>query len=152
VRVRHIPEEGKYDQVIQTLELGSGSLTTVLANPALRDILWLPDSRLIFTAIEPDNKSDNLWEVGIDLSSGNPKGKPGRLTNWVGTFPTDLSVTSNGKNLVFLKAFGIASIYVGDFDRNTLTLGTPRRLSFTESYDSPMEPSWGKVPTQTCGC
>ena len=33
----------------------------------------------------------------------------------------------------------MASIYVGDFDKSALSLSTPRRLSYTEAFDNPMD-------------
>jgi Tol biopolymer transport system component len=80
-----------------------------------------------------------LWEVEVDLSSGKPEGVPRRLTNWAGSFVSGLSITSDGKNLVFLKSSVLSSIYIGDFDRSTLTLSNPRRLSFTEALDIPID-------------
>jgi serine/threonine protein kinase/Tol biopolymer transport system component len=139
ISVRHITAEDRYDQAIQTRDLEAGSSTTVVSNSTLTDFLWLPDGQLIFSATEQDNKSDNLWEFEVDVSSGNPKGKPHRLTNWVGSSLGGFSVTSDGRNLVFLKSSQFSSIYIGDFDRSTLTLSTPRRLSFTESSDFPMD-------------
>jgi Tol biopolymer transport system component len=139
ISVRHVTEEGKYDLAIQTLDLKSGSSTTLVSNPTLTDFLWLPNGRLIFSATEPDNKSDNLWEVLVDSNTGKPKDKRRRLTNWVGSSLSGLSVTSDAKSLVFLKDSELSSIYMADFDKNTLTLSTPRRLSFTESFDAPMD-------------
>jgi eukaryotic-like serine/threonine-protein kinase len=139
VRVRNIEEEARHDQSIQTLDLQSRSSTTIVSNPTLQDFLWLPNGRLIFSATEPDKKSDNLWELEVDLSSGKPNGVPRRLTNWAGSFVGGLSVTSDGRNLVFLKSSSLSSIYIGDFDRSTLTLSNPRRLSFTEAFDIPID-------------
>jgi eukaryotic-like serine/threonine-protein kinase len=137
--IRHFVEEGRYEEVIQTRDLKSGTSATILSNPTLTDFLWLPNGRLIFSATEPDKKSDNLWELRVDLSSGNPEGEPRRLTNWAGSSVDGLNVSSDGRNLVFLKSSGLSSIYIGDFDRNTLTVSNPRRLSFTEAFDVPID-------------
>jgi serine/threonine protein kinase/Tol biopolymer transport system component len=137
--LRTIPEKGKSEQLIQTRDLKGDFPTTILSNPTLGDFVWLPDGRLIYSATEVDGKSDNLWEDDIDLGSGKIRGEPRRLTNWVGSFLSGFSATSDGKNLVFAKSSGLASIYVGDFDKSALSLSTPRRLSYTEAFDNPMD-------------
>jgi eukaryotic-like serine/threonine-protein kinase len=137
--LRRIPEEGKSEQLIQTRDLKGESPTTILSNPTLDDFMWLPNGRLIYSDTEADGKSDNLWEGDIDLGSGKISGEPRRLTNWVGSSLSGFSATSDGKNLVFVKSSGLVSIYVADFDKSALSLGTPRRLSYTEALDNPMD-------------
>jgi dipeptidyl aminopeptidase/acylaminoacyl peptidase len=139
VSVRRIPEKDKIDQVIQTRDLKSGSVTTILSNPNLSDFVWLQEGRMIFSATEPGTSSDNFWEIRVDPKAGAPLGEPRRLTNWAGSFLSDFSATSDGKGLVFLKSSGLTSIYIGDFDASNLTLKPPRQLTFTEAFDNPMD-------------
>ncbi len=66
---------------------------------------WSLDSRIIYALAEPPpNEADsNLWEVGVDLLTGQPSGKPKRITNWVGASISDPRGTADGKRLVFVK-------------------------------------------------
>lgn len=137
--LRQIQEENKFEQLIQTRDLKNGSLTTILSIPTLRVFRWLPDGRMIYSATEPDGKSDNLWELRVDPGSGELREQPHKLTNWAGSSLYWFSSTTDGKNLVFLKSTGLGSIYVGDFDQNSFTLKTPQRLTFTEAFDYPMD-------------
>ncbi len=139
LNVRRSFEKGTVDQTIQTRDLKSGHEATMVSNPNLSDFAWSPDGRLVYSATERDNKSDNLWEIAIDAKAGTPLGEPRRLTHWAGSYLSDLSTTSDGKEVVFLKSSGLASIYIADFDAKNLTLKNPNRLTFTEAFDQPMD-------------
>jgi TolB protein len=135
LNIRRSPEKGTVSQTIQAHDLKSGSEATIVSAPNLTDFVWSPDGRLIYSATERDNKSDNLWEIAIDPKDGKSLGEPRRLTNWVGSSLFDLSATSDGKEVAFLKSALLLSIYITDFDAKNQTLKNPHQLTFTEAMN-----------------
>ncbi|MCI0402157.1 MAG: hypothetical protein L0212_01360 [Acidobacteria bacterium] len=124
--------------VIETLDPDNGTSQLILTDPKLRSFCWLPDGRLVYSREEPaPNSSDtNLWFIPVDQSTGKPSGEARRITSWVGFSFSDLSVTADGKRLVFVKAGAQSDVYVG-------TLLNPRqfvkieRLTLDERNDWP---------------
>jgi Tol biopolymer transport system component/DNA-binding winged helix-turn-helix (wHTH) protein len=132
-------EQDKLEQVIQTRDLNSQSLTAVLSNPQLQDFRWLADGRIIYSLAEEDTTSDNLWEIRVDTSTGAARGQPRQLSNWAGFHIGSLSATADAKHMAFLKFSSFHSVYVGEFDKSRATLKPPRRLTFTEAIDMPTD-------------
>jgi Tol biopolymer transport system component len=124
--------------VIETLDPDNGASQAILTDPKLRSFCWLPDGRFVYSREEPaPNSSDtNLWFIPVDESTGKPSGEPRRITSWVGFSFSDLSVTADGKRLVFVKAGAQSDVYEG-------TLLNPRqfvkieRLTLDERNDWP---------------
>lgn len=123
-----------------------GGLPTTILSPSeaegLRDYLWLPDGRLIYTsgeatAIGAGDTTCNFWQLRIDTSTGKRTEKPGRLTNWPGFCNSALSVTADGKRLVFLKEQLHFSTYVSDFDTTRTRITNTTHFTLTESFDAP---------------
>jgi serine/threonine protein kinase len=129
----------KLEVAIETRDLKGGSPTTILSVAGIEDFRWLPDGRLIFSLDEPDPNAwmCNFWEMRIDTRTGEPRGKPWRLTNWAGFCESGLSVAADGKRLAFRKSARQSSVYVADLKANGTQISTPSRLMFTESWDHP---------------
>ncbi len=131
-------ENSAVKAVLETLDPDTGASQTILADPKLRSFCWLPDGRYVYSREEPtpNNRDTNLWFIPADASTGKPSGEPRRLTSWVGFSFSDLSVTADGKRLVFVKAGAQSDVYVG-------TLLNPRqfvkieRLTLDERNDWP---------------
>ena len=77
--------------------LKGGPITTMLPSKMvdqtttdrINSTAWSPDGRFIYTLPEPEpdnatGSSSNFWELLIDPRTGEPIGKPRRLTNWAG--------------------------------------------------------------------
>jgi eukaryotic-like serine/threonine-protein kinase len=95
---------------------------------------WARDGRIVFSRAEPaPNDSDsNLWEVKLDLRTGEPEGKPLRITNWVGFSFASPTGTSDGKRLAFLRLNYQSSVYIAELVGGGKKLTTPRRLTIEE--------------------
>jgi serine/threonine protein kinase len=139
VSVHHLVEEGRYDSVIQVKNLTSGKVTTILSNPNLKDLIWLPNGRVILSVKERAIQGDNLWEMRVNQETGIAEGEPRRLTNWAGLMLEGLSTTADGKSLVLQKLSVQNAIYVGGFDARNLSIQPPRQLTFTDALDEPMD-------------
>jgi Tol biopolymer transport system component len=135
---RQNDEQNRLEQIIQTRDLNSRSLTTVLSNPQLQDFRWLREGRIFYSLAE-DRTSDNLWEIRVDTSTGVTRGQPHQLTNWAGFHIGSLSATADSKRVAFLKSSLFSSVYVGEFDKRRATMKPPRRLTFTEAIDLPLD-------------
>ena len=68
----------------------------------IRDSLWMPDGRMIYSLHERDEAGSklltcNLWQVQVDPRTSAFIGKPQRLTNFAELCATPTSVTSDSK-------------------------------------------------------
>jgi Tol biopolymer transport system component/DNA-binding winged helix-turn-helix (wHTH) protein len=130
-------------RAIETHDLTGGRPILVASNPNLgknyEALVWLSDGRLIYPQAEPPpNQSyDNLWEIKVDPRTGEPAGKPRRVTNWVDTHFWGLSATADGKRLAFIKGNPQTDVYVGELEANGRRLKAPKRLTLDEHYDIP---------------
>jgi len=102
---------------------------------------WLPDGRIIYAVHEPTpNRRDrNLWAIAVDPNSGEAHGGPHRITNIPGFRMEGLSMTIDGRRLVFESGVDQSQVYVHRI-LPAYRLDTPRRLTYEESYNSPW--SW----------
>jgi DNA-binding winged helix-turn-helix (wHTH) protein/Tol biopolymer transport system component len=130
---------------ILSRDLASGSPTTVLSPSeaeGLKDYVWLPDGRLIYTsaestAISAGDTTCNFWQLRIDANTGKRTEEPSRLTNWPGFCNSALSATADGKRLVFLKQALHFSTYVSDLNAARTRLTNTTHFTLTESFDIP---------------
>jgi Tol biopolymer transport system component len=141
--------DGKNQSVIESRDLNSGPPVVTLSGVAVRgvsqlleghrDLNWLPDGRLIYVGGDPDihGMSCNLWEARIDAHTGKIISQPERITNWAGFCISDLSLTADGKKLVFNRSSDLWTVYAGDFNFARKQLSEPRKLTFTENLSSP---------------
>src|SRR4029077_2770003 len=119
--------------------------TTILSPSeaeGLKDYVWLPDGRLIYTSreattISAGDATCNFWQLRIDASTGKRTEKPSRLTSWPGFCNSALSVTADGKRLVFLKEALHFSTYVSDLDTTRTRITNTTHFTLTESFDVP---------------
>jgi eukaryotic-like serine/threonine-protein kinase len=137
--IRHHRTAERFEVSIESRDLKSGSLTTVLSQERIRDFSWSPDGRLVYALAEPDPNggSCNYWEMRIDPASGKPSEEPRRLTNWGGFCMADTSVTADGKRLTFQKWSAQGSVYVADLQGNGKGITIPRRLTLSEDSNRP---------------
>ena len=139
VSARHNRNDNKIERTVENRALQGDSVTTIFSNPDLQHFLWLPDGRLVYSVTESDRRSENLYEVDVDPASAKPKSQTRKLTNWPDSHFGDFFATSDGTTFTYRRSSGQASIYVSDFDGARISIGPPRRLTFTEAYDFPMD-------------
>jgi|SRR5579863_4509930 len=135
-------EPTKVECSIEDRDLRGGPPATVLSDPKLcfKGWWWSPGGRMIYALAEPPpNDTDtNLWEIEVDLLTGQPSGKPRRITKWAGASILWPNGTADGKRLVFLKEDQQSDVYVGDLELNGTRLKiAPRRLTLDEHNDFP---------------
>jgi Tol biopolymer transport system component len=133
----------KLECSIESRDLKGGQPTLILSDPRLCDrnttFLWCPSGRFIYTMSEPEPKQgeDNLWEIRVDTRTGEPIGKPRRITNWAGVNALHVSGTADGKHLAVSKFSEQADVYVGELEASGHGLKQPRRLTLDEHDDYP---------------
>ncbi len=132
---------------IRTISLSGGAPSLVIsdanlpANPQfLPALLWSADGRLLFSLVEPSSgRATNLWAIAVNLDTGNPTGKPTRVTNWPGLrsfawFPT---LSSDGRRLAVLKSHITTDVFVAQWRENGARLDTSRNLTQGDTDQSP---------------
>jgi hypothetical protein len=130
----------KLEVTVESRDLLGGPPVVVYSETAataertrLRDFVWLPGGRMIFSLAASDSDfvnslsvRCNLWELHIDPSTGRPKGELKRLTNWPGGADvTYLYTTSDGKKLSVLRMVASVSLYLADLAANEKRVASP---------------------------
>ena len=120
----------KSEAVIETVSLTGGISGTILSDPGLRSFCWSSDGRMIYSMQEPppNDKDMNLWELQVDPSGAKASGSPRRITSWAGLSLLDLSISVDGKHLVFVNAGLQSDLYVAEL-KSQGGLGPPRRFT-----------------------
>jgi len=131
-------EGDKSETAIETLPLAGGVSARVLNISGLGSFCWSADGRIIYSAEEPPpNQNDmNLWEVPVERSGVKTSGPPRRITSWAGLSLLDLSLSQDGKRLIFVKAGFQRDLYVAELNSNG-GLGPPRRFTLEGRNDLP---------------
>lgn len=133
----------RFSQSIETCNLKGTNRTTVLAIDSqsgrwMQAFWWLPSTRIIYSQLEtPDSSDQNLWQIGVDASTGAPIGEPKRITHWDGSSILGLSASASGNRLAFLKAALRSQVYVAELVDGGAQMSSPRRLTDSEASDSP---------------
>jgi eukaryotic-like serine/threonine-protein kinase len=128
---------------IESRDLKGGQPTIFVSDPKLGGgFCWLADGRLIYSLAEiaPSISANetNLWEIKVDGGSGQPEGKPRRITGWSEFSLAGPNAAADGKRLVFSRAKAQGDVYVGDLERGGTRLkALPRRLTLDERTDLP---------------
>jgi eukaryotic-like serine/threonine-protein kinase len=114
-------EDGKPRTLLTDERLGGG-------NP----VSWSPDGRILFGLNSSTNESD-LWALSLD-SRGAPSGKPVRITNTVGSYPGQISVSRDGKRLAVLSLRSPFSIFIASLSKTGDAVERPVRLTTDTSW------------------
>jgi Tol biopolymer transport system component/tRNA A-37 threonylcarbamoyl transferase component Bud32 len=128
---------------LEDRDLQGGAPVTILTDANLcqnpQGFWWAPDGRLIYSLAEPSpNQNDsNLWAITVDIGTGQPKGRPTKLTNWARFSFAYPAGTKDGKQLAFLRMSYEADVYVGELEGEGKKLSPPRRLTLDERNDWP---------------
>jgi serine/threonine protein kinase/Tol biopolymer transport system component len=134
----------KLEATIESRDLKGGPATKILStgpwweNGGIRDSNWLPGGRMIYLVEEDTNgPTCNYWELRIDPKTGEPRGKPRRLTHWAGFCMDYTTATSNGKQLAFTRGWALRNIYVSVLEGKATRINGARRLTMSESQELP---------------
>jgi DNA-binding winged helix-turn-helix (wHTH) protein/Tol biopolymer transport system component len=124
---------------VESLELDGTQPAVVVSAGGLIASVLLPDGRLLYGVWGQSGHDSlvNLWEVPVDLKSGRAAGSTHQLTQWKNARISDLSVTSDGKHVAFLKGIPQGDVYVGNLQQNGKSLTAVRRLTLDDRDDAP---------------
>ncbi len=129
--------ENAFSAAIEAIALKGGPPAVVLPIvPQTTEFRWIPDGRIIYDQYE-NHRDANLWELKVDSKSGKPQGSPSRITSLPGFGLGHLSVSSDGKKLIFQKTSERADIYIGRLQPGG-RLEAPRRLTSDERSNEPV--------------
>jgi serine/threonine protein kinase len=123
---------------LETCNLKGETRPVVLGDPGLQiwDSCWLRDRRMVYSRQEsPGSDNSNLWQIGLDGSSGAPTTGSKRITQWSGAQLEGLSRTADGTHLVLRKEIFQEQIYIGQLSPGRTLMGAPRRLTNNDSID-----------------
>ena len=123
---------------IETCNLQGAARAVVLGDPGLQiwDSCWLRDRRIVYSRQEsPGSDNSNLWQIGLDGSSGAPTTGSERITQWSGAQLEGLSRTADGTHLVLRKEIFQEQVYIGQLSLGRTLTGAPRRLTNNDSID-----------------
>jgi eukaryotic-like serine/threonine-protein kinase len=136
--------------LVEIHDLRTGKSSVVESDPRLNlagemlhwqpAVCWTRDGRLVFGLHEvQEDAGSNAWAIRVDSETGEPKGKPIRLTNGQGDI-SSLSITADGKRLAFIKNSLEPQVYVGELDAAAKVLRNNRRLTLDRRASMPF--SW----------
>jgi len=130
---------GIYVSAIESVSLKGGPPTRILSSPKLQGFCWLPDGRIVYSLRQSvmTGADSNLWAVRTITQRGEPTGDPRQLTNWPGFSFSGFTVTTDGKQMEFLRLTAKAHVYVGELDAKGTHLNNTRRLTFDEHSEWP---------------
>ncbi len=140
--------QGSWSSAIEVRPVGGGTVKTLVYESSLPKsgsfcyvngwpapcLTWSPDWRLVFFARQPAESPSgqekySLWQVPVKLRTGEAAAKPERLTEWSDFYPMDLSITSDGKRLTFLKNRDWDDVYLGELAPDGASMKLPRRFT-----------------------
>ena len=140
-RVSYVTTDKSGDTLV-TRELSGGPITTIFPPSQMKkiiDLTLLPDARLLYALEETNDRNTcNYWELRVDPRTGEPRGQPKRVTNWVGFCVNGTTATADGKRLAFLEQRPQSNVYVADIENNGTHITTPSRLTLNEGLNTPM--------------
>ena len=123
---------------VESQDLKGGPATVLIPNLRSTAGKFLPNGRFVYSRVDGPNfqtQSVSLWKVWVDLGTGQAKGKPQRIAEWVDTAVSDLSTAADGKRLAYVKERDLLSVYRGDLGSDGLQLAGPWRLTLSDSFD-----------------
>jgi serine/threonine protein kinase/Tol biopolymer transport system component len=129
--------QSPFDIIFESCDLKGEHPATVMSDAQLASFYWLPDGRILYArADSPSNYQDvNLWEIRANAETGEPTGKPRRITDWAGTGINIANASADGKRLALTKGSYQFDVYVSELQANGTRLKTPRRLTLDERND-----------------
>ena len=126
--------------LLEVFEPAAGKRATLLRTELpIVGVVWLSNLRLAYAKMEPGPPfmDFNLWSADLDRTTDGLRGEPRRLSKWTGFSVSELSATSDGKKLAFIKEDSQSDVYVGRFEAGGTRLATPQRLTLDDRSDNP---------------
>jgi len=147
-----VEETGGPDKdLLRTVDVGTGEITQLIAGVHLTSgpagefsgLCWLPDGRILFVRpSSPGSRGSELWAVPVDARSGKATGHAALVTSNPGVYWSDLSSTSDGRIVAFLKTKLRYSIFLGTLHPDH---GAPGQL---EAFLSEESKNWASSWTR----
>ncbi len=133
---------------IETFSLEGGAPSGVLSDPRLMahyELLWLANGRMLYDMRGSSIGGLDVWSIAADPKSGKAKGELRKITNSDEVLYENLSVTSDLRNLVLVKAHDRGEVYVGELKDAGTVLDSPKALTVTGSRNYPTAWMSGEV-------
>ena len=127
---------------ILTRDLKGGSARVLMSFPGtLRDYHWMPDGRIWYAVAElaPTDSTCNFWQIRIEESTGEMLGKPKKVTNWAGFCMANITTSADNRRLAFTRWSAQRNVYVADLESSGMHIGAPRRLTFSDGFNDPLD-------------
>src|SRR5208282_5398146 len=126
---------------VESVELDGARPAIVASAHNLVVSAFFGDGRLLYGVWKQagNDAAINLWEVPVDLKSGRAAGSTHTVTEWRNASVSNLSVTSDGKRVAFLRGNPQGDAYVGNLEKNGKALTEPRRLTLDDRDDEPSD-------------
>jgi serine/threonine protein kinase/Tol biopolymer transport system component len=124
---------------VESCDLSGTARTRLLSDEQLIHLAWINPGRLIYSrGVEGSSVvASNLWELNVDDVTGVPRSKPRRLTDWSGFLVYDISATSDGKHVAFLRGTYYQPLFAGDLADNGNRLLNAHRFTQDEYINLP---------------
>jgi Tol biopolymer transport system component len=147
-RVAYVRSNWAYNVRTSSVEVNEWqkeNIETLFSDTRLSAALhWLPDGRLIYAFGATENHQDSsLWLVSLQKTA-KISSSPRRITagnGWI----SQVTATSDGKRVLFLRGNWLPSIYIGTLSLNGTQLLATRRLTMDDNEDMP----WSWTPDST---
>ncbi len=126
---------------LESYELKSGKMKTILSDYRLEEgVAWMRDGRLLFSLSEepPNQVESNVWALHIDGRTGEPVGKPERITSGPDAKPLE-SVSTDGKRMAFIRTNIVPTVYITQVNQRTKQIAPLQRLTMDELSNRPYE-------------
>jgi DNA-binding winged helix-turn-helix (wHTH) protein/WD40 repeat protein len=128
---------------IRSVSLSSGKTEEILSGPNLSgDAISLPDGRLLYGQLLGANPTGSyggeVREVRVDSRTNKAAGDSVSFGNSIGRWTepiVGLSISADGRRLVFRTVLTQHSVYEGDLEENGKSLLRVRRLTFGQGRD-----------------
>jgi eukaryotic-like serine/threonine-protein kinase len=122
-------------------DLRGGAAIALLTPPEtkyIRDYLWLPDGRFLYSVEEPGSvmgQKCNFWTMRVDSTSGQIVQSPKKLTTWPESCMNSLSATADGRQVAFVRWEGHLSSYIADLNSERSRILNLLRFPKSDSSD-----------------
>jgi Tol biopolymer transport system component/DNA-binding winged helix-turn-helix (wHTH) protein len=126
---------------LESYNLKNGKTQTILSDYRLQEgVAWTRDGRLLFSLSEepPNQVESNVWALYIDRRTGEPVGKPERITSGPDAKPLE-SVSTDGKRMAFIRTNIVPTVYITEVNQRTKQIGPLQRLTMDELQNRPYE-------------
>ena len=147
-RIAYVRSKWAYNVRTNSVEVNEWqkeNMETLFSDSRLSPALhWLPDGRLIYAFGATENHQDSsLWLVSLEKTA-KISSPPKRITGGSGWI-SQVTATSDGKKVLFLRGNWLPSVYIGTLSLNGRQLLASRRLTMDDNENIP----WSWTPDST---